>query len=462
MGCEGRKSNCWSPGVKDLDCLDSALCCFDGCANVCLGKGAKLGNGLTAEKKAPARAITSSPLIQPLIKSPTKVDLQSQSKAQQQAQRQPLVQVQSKPEYSPQVASSTQSELDAALGDLAKVLVAESLPRPAPIDDRIVYPEPLLANDRFPRRPEPAANPSPSYEELLVLADQKAAQKNAQRPNYVSQPLVKDNPSSSQRPTPGSGYGGRPVVKTPPAQPIASRPTQFVEAIQPPKPQGSPQPQGQFQPAVQQPSYQAQPQPNGALPSPTQVQDQPSRPSLSSNAPVRQIDNQGAAALPFTQCPSAMKCVEKRLCDFNGVMRDFVTTLSPAQESLRVPLIPCLSRRAGGEVDVCCRDPNYKDPWPEQEQAREESRALGEGDQWRWSKDARNGANAARARSKVASNPQQGRVVENQAPASFAPSQLPTRVEGNQPSILEESVKEVSSSPRSEEVKKPKRRSAYG
>merc|ERR1712012_1521160 len=245
--CEGRKSNCWSPGVRDLDCLDSALCCFDGCANVCLGKGAKLGNGLTAEKKEPARAITSSPLLQPLIKSPTKVDLQSQSKAQQQDQRQPLVQVQSKPEYSPQAPSNTQSELDAALGDLAKVLVDESLPRPAPIDDRIVYPEPLLANDRFPRRPEPAANPSPSYEELLVLADQKAAQKNAQRPNYVSQPRIKDNPNSSQRPTPGSGYGGRPVVKTPPAQPIATRPTQFVEAIQPPKPQGSPQPQSQFQ-----------------------------------------------------------------------------------------------------------------------------------------------------------------------------------------------------------------------
>merc|ERR1712062_911567 len=129
-----------------------------------------------------------------------------------------------------------------------------------------------------------------------------------------------------------------------------------------------------------------------------------------------------------------------------------------------------------------------------QEQAREESRALGGGDHWRWSKDARNGANAARARSKVASNsqkgrvvasnpqqprvvasnpqpgrvvasePQQPRVVENQAPESFSPSQLPTRVEGNQPtSIFEESVKEVnSSSPRSEEVKKPKRRIAYG
>ena len=37
--CVGRESNCWSVGVRDLDCLDSALCCFDGCANVCLGRG---------------------------------------------------------------------------------------------------------------------------------------------------------------------------------------------------------------------------------------------------------------------------------------------------------------------------------------------------------------------------------------------------------------------------------------
>ena len=76
-----------------------------------------------------------------------------------------------------------------------------------------------------------------------------------------------------------------------------------------------------------------------------------------------------------------------------------------------------MSQRAGSAVDVCCRNPNYKsvdfvslhhsllfctnvhllkhfylffvdarDPWPEQEQAREESRALGEGDQWRLAK----------------------------------------------------------------------------
>jgi len=35
--CVGRLSTCWSVGVPDLDCPDWGLCCFDGCANVCLG-----------------------------------------------------------------------------------------------------------------------------------------------------------------------------------------------------------------------------------------------------------------------------------------------------------------------------------------------------------------------------------------------------------------------------------------
>merc|ERR1712186_257616 len=162
-------------------------------------------------------------------------------------------------------------------------------------------------------------------------------------------------------------------------------------------------------------------------------------------------------------------------------MRDFVTTLSPAQESLRVPLIPCVSKRASGEVDVCCRDPNYKDPWPEQEQeqAREERRALG--DQWRWSKDVRSRENAARSRSKVSSNQLPLGAPENQLPSQVAATQqppravanqLPPRVVATQPisqasvnlpdPILDESVQEFSSSPRTEEPRKPKRRIAYG
>merc|ERR1712154_250761 len=39
--CSGRVSDCWSVGQPDVDCLDNALCCFDGCANVCQGAGSR-------------------------------------------------------------------------------------------------------------------------------------------------------------------------------------------------------------------------------------------------------------------------------------------------------------------------------------------------------------------------------------------------------------------------------------
>jgi len=63
-------------------------------------------------------------------------------------------------------------------------------------------------------------------------------------------------------------------------------------------------------------------------------------------------------------CPSAMKCVPKTNCDLKGVMTETAQSYSPEVELLRVPLIPCVNREAGNSVDVCCRDPNYKDPWP--------------------------------------------------------------------------------------------------
>jgi len=33
--CSGKQSNCWSVGQQDTDCLNNALCCFDGCGNTC-------------------------------------------------------------------------------------------------------------------------------------------------------------------------------------------------------------------------------------------------------------------------------------------------------------------------------------------------------------------------------------------------------------------------------------------
>ena len=35
--CSAAVSNCWSVGEPDWDCPDNGLCCFDGCANTCLG-----------------------------------------------------------------------------------------------------------------------------------------------------------------------------------------------------------------------------------------------------------------------------------------------------------------------------------------------------------------------------------------------------------------------------------------
>merc|ERR1712025_455605 len=40
--CVGRNSDCWSVGMPDVDCINNALCCFDGCANVCQGEGPRL------------------------------------------------------------------------------------------------------------------------------------------------------------------------------------------------------------------------------------------------------------------------------------------------------------------------------------------------------------------------------------------------------------------------------------
>jgi len=74
-------------------------------------------------------------------------------------------------------------------------------------------------------------------------------------------------------------------------------------------------------------------------------------PSTSRSAPLKVIPPvpstvapepskaQTAASQPFVRCPSAMKCVEKRSCNFNGVMVDQPVLLNPEQEAQRVPLI---------------------------------------------------------------------------------------------------------------------------
>merc|ERR1711974_482357 len=79
----------------------------------------------------------------------------------------------------------------------------------------------------------------------------------------------------------------------------------------------------------------------------------------------------------------------------------------------------------------------------------------------RWRKDVRSRENAARSRSKVAANNLPTQVAANRPTPQVA--QLPSRVAANQPtSIFEENVQGFSSTPKTEEVRKPKRRIAYG
>jgi hypothetical protein len=71
-----------------------------------------------------------------------------------------------------------------------------------------------------------------------------------------------------------------------------------------------------------------------------------------------------AESKPFVMCPAAMLCIPRVHCDFKGVITKQTLNLTPDLEMLRVPLIPCVNP-ANLNIDVCCRDPDYVDPWPQ-------------------------------------------------------------------------------------------------
>lgn len=104
-----------------------------------------------------------------------------------------------------------------------------------------------------------------------------------------------------------------------------------------------------------------------------QKQNYPKRPQTSRpvNNNRQQSGNQGnsqggALGAPSVMCPSAMLCVPKPNCDFKGLITDIpLNNLSPELEALRVPYISCVNPQDPSDAStVCCRDPNYKDPWP--------------------------------------------------------------------------------------------------
>ncbi|XP_050082216.1 inactive serine protease scarface isoform X3 [Anopheles aquasalis] len=75
---------------------------------------------------------------------------------------------------------------------------------------------------------------------------------------------------------------------------------------------------------------------------------------------------QGPAApapLPPVGCSAAMNCTEEEYCSSTGVISKTPVQLTEEQKLFRVPVTPCRNLERGF-TGVCCRDPDYVDPWP--------------------------------------------------------------------------------------------------
>ncbi|XP_055592958.1 inactive serine protease scarface-like isoform X3 [Uranotaenia lowii] len=67
--------------------------------------------------------------------------------------------------------------------------------------------------------------------------------------------------------------------------------------------------------------------------------------------------------LPPVGCSAAMNCTERQFCSSTGVISKTPVNLTPEQELYRVPVTDCRNPEKGF-TGVCCRDPDYVDPWP--------------------------------------------------------------------------------------------------
>ncbi|XP_065166827.1 uncharacterized protein scaf isoform X2 [Atheta coriaria] len=62
-------------------------------------------------------------------------------------------------------------------------------------------------------------------------------------------------------------------------------------------------------------------------------------------------------------CAAALKCVQEIYCTAEGFVSPVPVVFTKEQEFSRVPLTDCADQEAG-IVGKCCRDADYKDPWP--------------------------------------------------------------------------------------------------
>merc|ERR1712025_715529 len=257
--CVGRNSDCWSVGMPDVDCINNALCCFDGCANVCQGEGPRLDTP-KPQFNARGQARQNNNKNSNNINGNNNIN---NNKNKPSSQNGPVL-----PNDDANVAvSSTKGENGNGL----------------------LFPLPKSGGSEY---------------------------------TYTNSPSGQSDVSSSN-----DGF----------PQKMTNIPQNNL-----------PQQQSNI------------PQKLNNLPV-----AQNNYPKAQINNP--QVNNQNgnsATQRPFIKCPSATICTPKKNCDLEGVITENEIEPNPVFEELRVPLNPCINRKRGNMIDVCCRDPNYKDPWP--------------------------------------------------------------------------------------------------
>ncbi|XP_058814873.1 inactive serine protease scarface isoform X3 [Topomyia yanbarensis] len=103
--------------------------------------------------------------------------------------------------------------------------------------------------------------------------------------------------------------------------------------------------------------------PQDEVPNPandTPIVIRPTQPPRPAQPPV---GGDAPPPLPPIGCSAAMNCTETQFCSSTGVISKTPVTLTPEQELFRVPVTECRSPDKG-YTGVCCRDPDYVDPWP--------------------------------------------------------------------------------------------------
>lgn len=104
--------------------------------------------------------------------------------------------------------------------------------------------------------------------------------------------------------------------------------------------------------------------PPTSRPPPPPPQTRPQRPLIpqpSEPRPSRPVEP-APIVIPIG-CSAALNCTRIEMCTALGVISKTPVILSPEQELFRVPLSQCRDPQTK-EVGVCCRDPDYTDPWP--------------------------------------------------------------------------------------------------